>query len=51
MKSLVLKDFPFTELTAAALILFFIIFIGVVAWVFRPGSTGTYHQIEKFPLD
>ena len=51
MKSLALKDFPFTELTAGALILFFIVFVGVIAWVHRPGSRRTYNQIEKLPLE
>lgn len=51
MKSLALKDFPFTELTAAALLLFFIVFVGVVLWAHRPGSREIYQHIDKLPLE
>jgi cbb3-type cytochrome oxidase subunit 3 len=49
--SLALQDFPYLGLTIAALILFFVIFIGVLIWVFRPGSKRTYKQIENLPLE
>ena len=51
MKKIALENFPFTSLTAAALLLFFVVFVGVVLWVYRPGSRRTYNHIEKFPLD
>ncbi len=51
MKSLALQNFPFVALTASALILFLIIFTGVVLWAYRPGSRQTYDRIDKFPLD
>ena len=46
-----LENFPFVGLVAAALLLFLIVFTGVVLWAFRPGSRQTYDHIDKFPLE
>jgi cbb3-type cytochrome oxidase subunit 3 len=51
MKSLALQDFPFIGLTAAALLLFFVVFAGVVLWTYRPGSRQTYDHVDKLPFE
>lgn len=33
-----------------ALLLFLVIFMGVLAWVFRPGSRRIYQEEAKLPL-
>ena len=34
----------------AGLLIFFIFFLGVVFWVFRPGSKSKYQQDAQIPL-
>ena len=35
----------------ATLLFFFIFFLGVLAWVFRPGSTDKYKKWGQIPLE
>lgn len=35
----------------AMLVFFFVFFIGVIAWVFRPGSGRKYRKWGRIPLD
>ena len=50
MKGEVLAHFQFTGLTCMALVLFFILFVGAIAWVYRSGSTHYYDRAEQLPL-
>lgn len=34
----------------ASLVFFFLFFVGVIAWVFRPGSKEKYRNWGKIPL-
>lgn len=34
----------------AGLIFFLVLFLGVVAWLFRPGAKTTYKQHSEIPL-
>ena len=35
---------------ALSLLFFFLFFVGVLAWVFRPGSSDQYVDCAKIPL-
>jgi cbb3-type cytochrome oxidase subunit 3 len=47
MKADVLAHFPFPWLTCLALLLFFLVFLGVLAWVFRPARKRVYMEMER----
>lgn len=34
----------------AGLLFFFIFFVGVLAWVFRPGTKKMYREMSQIPL-
>lgn len=34
-----------------ALLFFFVFFIGVVVWIYRPGSRAHYQKMAELPLD
>ncbi len=38
-------------LGTASLVFFFLFFVGVLIWVFRPGSKEKYKKWGKIPLD
>ena len=46
-----LADQGFLWGPGTALILFLALFIGVLVWVFRPGSRETYEQEARLPLE
>ena len=33
------------------LVFFFVFFLGVLAWVFRPGAAANYRKWARIPLD
>ncbi len=51
MLSQVASKFPMIWLTCLGLLIFLGVFLGVVAWVFRRGSTELYQQLAGAPLD
>lgn len=50
MKQEFLSFFPHTDMTALGLMIFLFIFIGVLFWVFRKGSSEIYQQLSQQPL-
>ncbi|UOF01569.1 cbb3-type cytochrome oxidase subunit 3 [Bdellovibrio reynosensis] len=50
MKQEALKYFTDTHLTAMGLVIFFLFFAGVVAWVYRKHSKEIYAHLEQLPL-
>jgi len=34
-----------------ALVLFVVVFVGVLAWIFRPGSRRVYDRAARLPLE
>ncbi len=46
-----LSNFPFLDLVVAGQLLFFTIFLGALAWVFRSGSREFYDKLAALPLD
>ncbi len=50
MKQEGLKFFSDIYLTNTALVLFFLVFIGVGFWVFRSGSKEHYKHMSQLPL-
>lgn len=50
MKRLALESFPMTEWTCFALVLFFVLFVGILIWVYRKGSKEIYHHEENLPF-
>lgn len=46
-----LSDQGITLGPAIALIIFLVVFVGVLAWVFRPGSRRIYEHESRLPLD
>ena len=46
-----LTDQGLTLGPAVALVLFFGIFVAVLGWIFRPGSTQIYEHEARLPLD
>lgn len=50
MKSEGLAYFTDTYMTSAGLIIFFVFFIAMLAWIFRSSSTQTYKYAEQLPL-
>lgn len=51
MKSEVLSQFPWTNLTCLGLLIFFGFFVGVLAWVLRKDLKQTYVEAQNIPLD
>lgn len=51
MKSWVVTQFHMPFLAIFALLLFFLLFAGVVFWVFRKSGRELYHQMEQLPLE
>jgi len=51
MKSEVLSNFTFTLLPIIALILFVVLFVGVVFWVYRKSSGDVYGKASDLPLN
>ncbi len=50
MKSEVLKNFPLPWLTVVGLLLFASVFVGILIWTRRPGSTALYRRMASLPL-
>ncbi len=50
MKSEVLKDFPWTSLTCAGLVIFFAVFVGVLIWVSRKERSSEFAKAQNLPL-
>lgn len=46
-----LSDQGFTLGPAIALLLFFGVFIGVLVWIYRPGSKRIYEHESRLPFD
>lgn len=51
MKQQFLSNFPFLDLVVVGQLLFFTIFLGALAWVFRSGSKEFYDKLAALPLD
>ena len=50
MKQVVLAGFNWTQLTEFALVLFFMLFAGMLIWIFRKDSNSIYKEAENMPL-
>lgn len=50
MKQSVLAGFDWTILTNLALIIFLSLFIGILFWVFRKGSSKIYQKASNVPF-
>ena len=50
MKSQVLSNFAWTDLTVLAFMIFLIFFVFVVIWTFRKGSKKYYENAGSLPL-
>ncbi len=50
MLSQVASKFPMIWLTCLGLLLFFGVFLGVLFWIFRRGSTEHYQQMAAVPF-
>ena len=51
MFAAILDSMNFTPWALFSLILFFTVFVGVLLWVFRRGSSEFYHSLARLPLD
>jgi cbb3-type cytochrome oxidase subunit 3 len=51
MKSQVLSNFAWTDLTVLAFVIFFAFFIFVLFWTFRKGSKSYYDSAGNIPFD
>lgn len=51
MKSQVLSNFAWTDLTVLAFVMFLGIFVFVLFWTFRKGSKDFYHNAGTLPLE
>ena len=51
MKSQVFKNFDLTILPSIGMILFLIIFLGMIIWIFRKDSKSIYKELSNIPLD
>jgi cbb3-type cytochrome oxidase subunit 3 len=47
----VLAQFPFMDLVLVAQLLFLGVFLSVLFWVFRKGSSSFYSHLSRLPLD
>jgi len=46
-----LSHLHWTTLPVVSMMMFFIVFLGVLVWVYRKDSTKVYHEMENLPLD
>lgn len=51
MKSEVLVHFPYMSLVVAGQVIFFLVFVGALAWIFRKGARQFYQELAKLPLE
>ena len=51
MKSLVLSQWNFPLLPTMALMIFFLLFVGVIWWVNRNENKEIYKKLEQLPLE
>ena len=51
MLAQVASQFPMIWLSCVALLIFLGVFLGVLAWVHRKGSSELYHAIAHQPLE
>ncbi|MBT4088650.1 MAG: cbb3-type cytochrome c oxidase subunit 3 [Deltaproteobacteria bacterium] len=51
MFAAILDSMNFTPWALFSLILFFSVFIGVLIWVFRKGSSEFYRSLARIPLE
>ncbi|NQU64075.1 MAG: cbb3-type cytochrome c oxidase subunit 3 [SAR324 cluster bacterium] len=51
MFAAILNSMNFTPWALFSLILFLCVFIGVLFWVFRKGSSEFYQSLARLPLD
>lgn len=51
MKSQVLSNFAWTDLTVVAFLIFLFFFIAVLYWTFRKGSKSYYENAGTIPFD
>jgi cbb3-type cytochrome oxidase subunit 3 len=51
MKAEVLAGFEWIHLSIFALILFFLLFSGVIFWILRKDSNCVYSEASKLPLN
>ena len=47
----VLRHFPWLDLVVVGQIIFLALFLGALAWVFRPGSVGFYRRLALLPME
>ena len=50
MKQEAMQYFPDINLTVAGMLIFLLVFIGVILWVWRKGSTEVYEAASQLPL-
>lgn len=50
MKKEALSLFPHLNWSIAAFVIFCIVFVGLLFWVYRRGSSQHYGEISKFPI-
>lgn len=46
-----LAQFPYVTLALVGQLIFFAVFIGVIGWAFRKGSTPFYDHLANLPLE
>lgn len=51
MMKQVVSTFPLINLVLVGQLLFFTIFVGALAWVFRKGSKPYYDQLAQLPIE
>lgn len=51
MKSQVLSNFQWTDLTVVAFVIFLTFFLFVLYWTFRKGSKGYYQDAGSIPFN
>lgn len=47
----VLSHYHLAGLSCVGLVLFFLVFLGALAWVLRPGSIAIYKNLESLPFE
>ncbi len=50
MKQELLAQFPVPMVVGLAVFIFLTVFIGLLFWVFRKGSSKVYSEVEQLPL-
>lgn len=51
MKAQVLANFTMPWLTCLGLVLFFTVFCGAIAWVYRKSGAPVYERLRSLPLE